>query len=104
MWRAELDRLGVWVVQKKLEQAGVGHGALVHGFACGPIERIFIEAWLSRKERAAARQQEVTLGWARTAAWASIASLVVSILLCVADVRNALRTITTVLGGWLEWR
>jgi hypothetical protein len=47
-WRAELDRLGAWAVQKRLDPAGAG--TLVYGFLVGPIEREFIELWLSEKE------------------------------------------------------
>jgi hypothetical protein len=45
--RAELDRFGVWEVRQKLGQAGAG--SFVHGFASGPIEREFVELWLSKK-------------------------------------------------------
>jgi hypothetical protein len=56
-WRAELDRLGVWAVQKRVDHAGAG--TLVYDFLVGPIEREFIELWLSEKEQTAARQGQV---------------------------------------------
>jgi hypothetical protein len=72
VWKAELDRFGVWEVRQKLGQAGAG--SFVHGFASGPIEREFVELWLSKKVQAAERQQAAILGWARIAAWASLAA------------------------------
>jgi hypothetical protein len=96
IWRAELERVGVWSVQKKLDQAGPGHGALVRGFVCGDIERGFIEEWLSKKERAASRQLSATLRWARIAGLAAIVALVLTVLLS-AEGRQTLR----IVAGWL---
>jgi hypothetical protein len=103
VWRAELDGLGVWVVQKKLDQAAAGHGALVRGFVCGEIERGFIEKWLSEKERADARQQAATLRWARIAGWASVLAVIVAVAstLLTAEGRHALRAVAVSLSAWL---
>ena len=97
-WRAELDRLGVWVVQKRLNQAGAG--ALVYGFLVGPIEREVVESWLSEKEQAAARQQAAILSWARIAGWAGVMSLFLTILL-TPEGRDTLRRVATSLSAWL---
>lgn len=97
-WRAELDRLGVSVVQKKLDQAGTG--ALVYGFLVGPIEREVVELWLSEKEEAAARQQAAILGWARIARWAGMTSLFLTIPL-TPEGRDTLRRLSTSLRTWL---
>ena len=96
-WRAELDHLGVWAVQKRVDQAGVGHGVLVYGFA---IEREFIELWLSEKEQTAARQQAAILGWARIAGWAGVFSVFVTILL-TPEGRDTPRRVATSLSAWL---
>ena len=68
VWRAELDRFGVWEVRLKLSQAGAG--SFVY-FASGGIEREFVEQWLSKKVEAAERKAAI-LAWARIAAWASL--------------------------------
>ena len=93
-WRAELDRLGVWAVQKRLDGAGAGHGALVYGFLEGTIERDFIDRWLGEKEREAARHQAAILGWARIAAWAGIISVFLTLML-TPEIRDALRRLAT---------
>jgi hypothetical protein len=49
--RVEFERLGPSVVLKKLEQAGVGRGALVRGFECGDVQHSVVEDWLAHQER-----------------------------------------------------
>jgi hypothetical protein len=93
-WRAELDRLGVWAVQKRIDGAAAGHGALVYGFLQGTIERDFIELWLAEKEQEAARQQAAILGWARIAGWAGIIGVLLTLLL-TPEIRDALRRLAT---------
>ena len=97
-WRAELDRLGVWAVQKRVDHAGAG--TLVYGFLVGPIEREFIELWLSEKEQTAARQRAAILGWARIAGWAGVFSVFLTILL-TPEGRDTLRRVATSLSAWL---
>lgn len=97
-WTAELDRLGVWAVQKRLDQAGAG--TLVYGFLVGPIEREFIDLWLGEKERAAARQQAAILRWARIAGWAGMLAVLLSILF-TPEGRDAVRKVATSLSVWL---
>jgi hypothetical protein len=102
VWRAELDRFGVWEVRQKLGQAGAG--SFVHGFASGPIEREFVELWLSKKVQAAERQQAAILGWARIAAWASLAAALftlVSVML-TPQAQNALRGFAASFRAWLH--
>ena len=101
-WRAELDRLGVSVVQKRLNQAGAG--ALVYGFLVGPIEREFIDLWLGEKERAAARQQAAILRWARIAAWASLtaAFFTLASVMLIPQSQTALRGFAASLRAWLN--
>ena len=108
-WRAELDNLGVWAVQKRVDQAGEEHGALVYRFTRGPIEYEFIELWLGEKEQAAVRQQAATLRWARIAGWAGM----LAVLLCAGmfavfltilltpEGRDTLRRVATSLSAWL---
>jgi hypothetical protein len=79
IWRAELNRLGVWAVHKKLDQAGVGHGGSVHGFVSGAIERRFIEEWLAAREEAEARRQRATLRWARIAGLLAMLGILIGI-------------------------
>jgi hypothetical protein len=54
-------------VLKKLDQAGVGRGALVRGFDCGEIQRDVVEDWIAKQGRTDAEQQKDTLFWARFA-------------------------------------
>ena len=108
-WRAELDSLGVWAVQKRVDQAGEEHGALVYRFTRGPIEYEFIELWLGEKEQAAVRQQAATLRWARIAGWAGMLAVLLSagmfaVLLTVLltpEGRDAVRSGATFLSAWL---
>ena len=79
IWRAELNRLGVWAVHKKLDQAGVGHSGSVHGFVSGAIERRFIEEWLAAREEAEARRQRATLRWARIAGLLAVLGILIGI-------------------------
>lgn len=104
IWRAELDRLGAWAVQKKLDQAGVGHGAAVHGFVCGAIERGFIEEWLANRQNNDAKRQRATLRWARIAGLLTIIGLFVSIggILLSAESRHTLGAIATSLRVWFS--
>jgi hypothetical protein len=104
IWRAELDRLGAWAVQKKLDQAGVGHGALVPGFLCGGIERGFIEEWLADRENNDAKRQRATLRWARIAGLLTIIGLFVSIggILLSAESRHTLGAIARSLRVWFS--
>jgi len=103
IWRAELNRLGVWAVQKKLDQASVSHGASVHGFVSGAIERRFIEEWLAAREEAEARRQRATLRWARIAGLLAMLGILIGIasLLQTAESRQALRAIATSVAAWL---
>jgi hypothetical protein len=92
----------VWEVRQKLGQAGAG--SFVHGFASGPIEREFVELWLSKKVQAAERQQAAILGWARIAAWASLAAALftlVSVML-TPQAQNALRGFAASFRAWLH--
>jgi hypothetical protein len=104
IWRGELDRLGTRVVQKKLDQAGVSHGALVHGFVCGGIERGFIEEWLAECESADARRERATLRWARIAGVVAIIGLIVALgsIFLTAESRHTLRAIGTSLNAWFS--
>jgi hypothetical protein len=79
-WRAELDRLGIRAVQRKLDQSDVGHDALVGGFQCGEIERGVIEEWLAEKERESTRQQATILVWAQIAGVASMLAVLLAIV------------------------
>ena len=79
-WRAELDRVGVWTVQKRLDEAGEG-AASVYGLPRGPIERAFVELWLRNKEETAARQQAAVLRWARIARFAGMLTVILVVLL-----------------------
>jgi hypothetical protein len=81
--RAEFERHGASVVLKKLDQAGVGRGALVYGFDCGDIQRSVVEDWLAQQER---RQQDQILFWARIAGIGTIISIVLTLLLWVAGI------------------
>jgi hypothetical protein len=101
-WRAELERLGVWAVQKRLDQAGAG--TLVYGFLVGPIEREFVELWLGKKEQAAARQQAAILRSARIAAWASLtaAFFTLASLMLIPQAQTALRGFAASLRVWLD--
>jgi hypothetical protein len=99
-WRAELDNLGVWAVQQRLDQAGAEHGALVYGFTRGPIDYEFIELWLGEKEQAAARQQAAILRWARIAGWAGMLAVLLTVLL-TPEGRDAVRRGATSLSAWL---
>ena len=100
-WRAELEHLGVWAVQKKLDHAGAG---AVYGFLVGPIEREFIDRWLGEKERAAARQQAAILRWARIAALASLtaAFFTLASVMLIPQVQTALRGFAVSLRAWLD--
>ena len=102
VWRAELDRLGVWEVRHKLVQAGAG--SFVHGFASGPMEREFVELWLSKKVQAAERQQAAILGWARIAAWASLIAAFFTLLtvMLTPQAQNALTNLAASLRTWLH--
>jgi hypothetical protein len=108
-WRAELDNLGVWAVQQRLDQAGAEHGALVYGFTRGPIEYEFIELWLGEKEQAAARQQAAILRWARIAGWAGMLANLLSVgmfavlltVLLTPEGRDVVRRGATSLSAWL---
>ena len=102
VWRAELDRFGVWEVRQKLGQAGAG--SFVHGFASGPIEREFVELWLSKKVEATERQQAAILGWARIAACASLMAAFFTLLtvLLTPQPQNALRGFAASLRAWLQ--
>jgi hypothetical protein len=108
-WRAELDSLGVWAVQKRVDQAGEEHGALVYRFTRGPIEYEFIELWLGEKEQAAVRQQAATLRWARIAGWAGMLAVLLSVgmfavlltVLLTPESRDAVRRGATSLSAWL---
>ena len=102
VWRDELDRYGVWEVRQKLGQAGAG--SVVHGFASGPIEREFVELWLSKKVQAAKRQKAAILGWARIAAWASLTAAfftLISVML-TPPAQTALRGFAASLRVWLD--
>jgi len=99
-WRAELDRLGVWAVQKRNDQAATGHGALAYGFLEGPIEREFIDLWLGEREQAAARQQAAILKWARIAGWAGIISVLLT-LMVTPEMRGALQRLATSVSAQL---
>ena len=79
-WRAELDNLGVWTVQKRFDEAGAG-AASVYGFPRGPIERAFVELWLRKKEQEAARQQAAVLRWARIAGFAGMLAVILVVVL-----------------------
>ena len=100
--KAELDRLGIWEIRQKLAQAGAG--SFVHGFASGPMEREFIELWLSKKVQAAERQQAAILGWARIAAWASLIAAFFTLLtvMLTPQAQNALRGFAASFRGWLD--
>ena len=100
-WRAELDRFGVWEVRMKLSQAGAG--SFVY-FASGGIEREFVELWLSRKVKAAERQQAAILAWARIAAWASLMAVFFTLLtvLLTPEAQNALQGFAASLRAWLH--
>jgi hypothetical protein len=102
VWRAELSRRDVWEVRQKLGQAGAG--SIVHGFASGPIEREFVEIWLSEKVKASERQQAAILGWARLAAWASLAAAFFTLLsvLLTPQAQTALRGFAASLRAWLD--
>jgi hypothetical protein len=97
-WRAELERLGAWAVQKRLDQAGAG--ALAYGFLVGPIEREFIDLWLGEKEQAAAGQQAAILRWARIAGWAGMLAVLWTVLL-TPEGRDAVRKVAASLSAWL---
>lgn len=79
-WKAELNRLGISAVQKKLDQAGVSHAAVVRGFVSGDIERGFIEEWLAETDRAVTKQRAQTLVWAQIAGLASVLALVLTLV------------------------
>jgi hypothetical protein len=79
--RDELSRLGVQNVLRKLDQAGVGRGALVDGFDCGQLQRDVIEDWVAQQGREDAKQQQKILFWARVAGWGAVLSIVVTVVL-----------------------
>jgi len=101
VWRAELDRFGVWEVRLKLNQAGAG--SFVY-FASGGIEREFVEQWLSKKVKATERQQAAILAWARIAAWASLTTAFFTLLtvLLTPHTQNALRDFAASVRAWLS--
>jgi hypothetical protein len=76
----------------------------VPGFASGHLEREFVELWLSKKVKAAERQQAAILGWARIAAWASLTAAFFTLLsvLLTPQAQNALRAFATSLQTWLH--
>jgi len=92
-WRAELDRIGVWILQKRLDEAGAG-AASVYSFPRGPIERDFVELWLSQKEQDASRQQAAVLRWARIAGFAGMLAVILVVLL-TPEGRDAVQRIAT---------
>jgi hypothetical protein len=102
VWRAELERYVVWEVRQKLGQAGAG--SLVHGFASGPIEREFVEIWLSEKVKVRERQQAAILGSARIAAWASLTAAFFTLLslLLTPQAQTALRGFVASFRAWLD--
>ena len=99
-WRAELDRVGVWMVQKRLDEAGAG-AASVYGFPGRPIERDFVELWLRKKEQVAARQQATVLRWARIAGFTGILSVILVVLL-TPEGRDAVQRVATSLSTRLH--
>ena len=99
-WRAELDRVGMWIVQKRLDDAGAG-AASVYGFPRGPIERDFVELWLHKKEEAAARQQAAVLRWARIAGFSGMLAVILVVLL-TPEGRDALQRVAASVSARLH--
>jgi hypothetical protein len=77
--RAELESLGPATVRTKLLQSGAGRGASVAGFKCGDITRAEIDDWLVEKHVEETDVQNSTLRWAKIAAWAGIAGVLVGV-------------------------
>jgi hypothetical protein len=95
-----VDRVGVWTVQKRFDEAGAG-AASVYGFPRGPIERAFVEQWLRKKEQAAARQQAAVLRWARIAGFTGMLAVILVVLL-TPEGRDAVQRVATSLSERLR--
>jgi hypothetical protein len=74
----ELEQQGPQNIRFKLASYGGGRGAAIGGFRCGDINRGEIEDWLAEKYKREAAQQRSAVRWARIAAWAAIASAILS--------------------------
>jgi|SRR5262249_50846960 len=92
--RAELERLTVSYVRQQLPYAGAGPGAVVPGLGNGTMLRGDVAEWVAEKDRelqraqtqlqrAQAQLQESTLFWAKVAAWAGVAGIIVAIIIAV---------------------
>lgn len=97
--RAELEQLGLAMVQMKVANSGAGLGATVQHMASGVMTRKDVEDWVAQRTseqveqqtemlrlaRASSQQQSATLRWARIAGWAAIAAVVLAVLVPIAQ-------------------
>ena len=88
--RAELERLGTAYVRLKIVNYAGGHTgrkSMIGGFDTGDMMRKAIEDWLvtrSAQEAAEqAKEQADILKWAKIAAWAAIAGVVITIIVAI---------------------
>jgi hypothetical protein len=90
---AELEKVGMAVVQIRLAQQSFGRAAVLRGFATGELPRGYVEDWMVKKlaaqerqqaehrteamrlARSASQQQTETLRWAKIAGWAAIVAV-----------------------------
>jgi hypothetical protein len=79
--RAELEALAPATVRFMLIQGGPGRGASIGGFKCGDITKGDIDDWLIEKNVEEAAIQRGTLRWAKIAGFASILSVVVTVIM-----------------------